>query len=101
MDEYLPEKFKKLVGPTFANKDELKKNHSDYYTKKFNFVPWFGKDSNMKVMADMTDAEKMEELAKLMAQGGLNIKDIIIEEEFDEDIQVKNCLRLITDRLII
>ena len=87
MDEYLPEKFKKLVGSTFTNKDELKKNHSDYYTKKFNFVPWFGKDSNMKVMADMTDAEKMEELAKLMAQGGLNIKDI--EEEFDEDIQVK------------
>ena len=85
MDEYLPEKFKKLVGPTFANKDELKKIHPDYYAKKFNFVPWFGKDSNMKKISDMTEAEKKEELAKLMAQGGLEFN----EEEFDEDIQVK------------
>ena len=70
MDEYLPEKFKKLVGHTFANKAELKEAHSDYYKKKKVFVL---NDEQPAVMISMDEKEAV--LGKLLQQGGIELTD--------------------------
>ena len=82
MDEYLPEKFKKLVGPTFANKAELKKVHPDYYEKKKIFV------MNDKKPAVMVSRDEKEEvIGKLLKQGGFEITDDQMREIINADIE--------------
>ena len=82
MDEYLPEKFKKLVGPTFANKAELKKVHPDYYEKKKVFV------MNDKKPAVMVSRDEKEEvIGKLLQQGGFEITDDQMREIINADIE--------------
>lgn len=81
MDEYLPEKFKKLVGPTFANKAELKAVHPDYYKKTKVFTMTDQQPARMISME-----EKEQVLGKLLHQGGIELSDEQMRDILDKDM---------------
>ena len=84
LDEYLPEKFAKLVGATFANKDDLKRNHLDYYTKKFTFLDF--KPNYQPKQEVMTAEEKHAELEALISKSGLSDELKVEKGDFHDDI---------------
>jgi len=88
MDKYLPDKFAKLVGKTFVDKEELKQLHQDYYTKKFNFV---GRDKG-SIREVMTAEEKKSEMEAILFKSGLDDEFKLDDFEFQDDIdaQVEN-----------